>query len=104
VIGKPRLILPGLKPSSKLTAPPKPSAPEQQPYGELLRQIIVEEFARHNDRNATFAATMARITADDATFRRFAIPVLQALCRKRIKRYTQALHAAGLKQTGKEKP
>jgi hypothetical protein len=73
--------------------PPQPQSlpPENQPYGDALRQIIIEEFARHNERNATFAATMARITADDATFRRFAIPIVQAACRRRIKKYTRAL-------------
>jgi hypothetical protein len=97
VTDKPRLGLPRLKPSVKPSAPMKPPLqpqglpPEQQPYGDALRQIIIEEFARHNERNATFVATMARITADDATFRRFAIPVLQMLCRRQIKKYTRAL-------------
>ena len=90
-VKKPVLTLP-----NRPAPPPPPPSPPPQPetgdaYAEIVRAIIVEELDRAKlDKTVALAATMARIAADEALFRRLATILIRQVCRKRIKRITRA--------------
>jgi hypothetical protein len=71
---KPKLGLPGKK-----SVAPNESAPKQPALPELetIGMIAAQEFERANyNKSAAFEAAMARITADDALFRRLALNLI----------------------------
>ena len=58
---------------------------QETPYALMIHEIAAEEMRAGRNDAAVLEAMMVRITSDDASFRRIAIPMLRKQCQRHIK-------------------